>query len=113
MKATLLIHVQMRQLSCLCLNPLQDNPHKRDPTLAPSGDLRTAAKVFRPGLRLARSVRWHGSLDQPLLRIRLRYTDGLVRTAIVFNVVVGVGQFVLVGAFPGRLGWKRNSRAKP
>ena len=84
--------VYMRGYSCPRSNPPQDDPQKRDPTLAPSGGLRIAKEIYSPGLRLARPVRRNGSLDQPLLRFRLRYTNGLVRThtKIVLDAVVGV-----------------------
>lgn len=51
--------------------PRQDDPQKGDPALAPPGGLPTAEKVYRPGLRLARPLRWNGSMDQHLLRICL------------------------------------------
>ena len=75
---------------CLCLIPTQDNPHERDPALEPTRDLRTTAKVYCPGLRMAWPVRRHGSLDQYLLRIRVRYANGLVRTriAIILNAMI-------------------------
>lgn len=69
-------------------NPRQDHPQKGDTAVAPSGGLPIAEKIYCPGLRLARPLRRNSSLDQHLLRFRLRYTNGLVRTHMCVEIVL-------------------------